>query len=213
MNQQIESSQPNRLTIWLFNPFTYIAGWQAFLIGLIGILAAGLIGSVGNVHFDGVLDMHIGTKAPIWFFIVEGFIDWLSLAIVLLLAGLIFKGTSFRVIDVFGTQALARWPMLLSAATGILPANQRVTEALVKMIQNPNQQPALQPVDIAVFVAAMIVILLMVVWMVALMYRAYVMSCNLKGTKAIVSFIACLIIAELISKAGIITMAKLVLLN
>jgi hypothetical protein len=213
MNEPIESPKTNQLAIWLFNPFMYIAGWQAFLIGLIGILAAGLIGSVGNVHFDGVLDLHIGAKVPLWFYIAEGFMDWLSLAILLLLASLILRGTSFRVIDIFGTQTLARWPMLISAAVGILPANQRVAETLVKMIQNPTQPPTFPIADTAVFAAAMIIVLVMTAWMVVLMYRAYAVSCNLKGAKAIVSFIVCLIIAELISKAGIITTAKLVLLN
>ncbi len=213
MNQQNESKNTHRITTWLFDPFTYIAGWQALIVGIIGIVAAALIGSIGNVHFDGVLDMHIGARASLWFFIAEGFIDWLSLTIVLLLAGLILRRISFRIIDVLGTQALARLPMLFSAVAWLLPANQRVTEALMKMIQNPNQPLALQPVDIAVFTAAMIIILLMLVWMVALMYRAYAVSCNLKGAKAIVSFIVCLIIAEIISKVGIFVMVKFVPLN
>jgi hypothetical protein len=200
MNEPIESPKTNQPAIWLFNPFTYIAGWQALLVGLAAIVIAALLGSVGKTHFDGVLDLHIGAEAPLWFFIAEGFIDWLSLAIVLLLAGLILKGAGFRVIDVFGTQALARWPMLFSAAVGILPANQRVTEALVKMIQNPNQPPVFPIADTAVFAAAMIIILVMTVWMVALMYRAYAVSCNLKGAKAIISFIAALLIAESVSK-------------
>jgi len=203
MNEQIEPQKTNRLVIWLFNPFQYLAGWQALIVGIIGIVAAALIGSIGNVHFDGVLDLHIGAEAPLWFFIAEGFIDWLSLAIVLLIAGLILKGISFRIIDIFGTQALSRWPMLFSAAVGMLPANQRVTEALMKMIQNPNQPPVLPIADTVVFAAAMIVILVMLVWMVAMMYRAYAVSCNLKGAKAIISFIVALLIAEAVSKLAL----------
>jgi hypothetical protein len=75
MNEQIEPQKTNRLVIWLFDPFTYIAGWQALLTGLAAIVITALLGSVGNVHFDGVLDMHIGAKAPLWFFVVEGFMD------------------------------------------------------------------------------------------------------------------------------------------
>lgn len=200
MNPQNELKNTPRITTWLFNPFMYIAGWQALLVGLATIVITALLGSVGNTHFDGVLDMHIGAEAPVWFFIAEGFIDWLSLAILLLLAGLILKGISFRIIDIFGTQALARWPMLFSAAVGILPANQRVLNELMKMVQNPNQPPVLPIADTVVFAAAMIVILVMVVWMVALMYRAYAVSCNLKGAKAIISFIVVLLIAEAVSK-------------
>jgi hypothetical protein len=43
----------------------------------------------------------------------------------------------------------------------------------------------------------------MLVWMVALMYRAYSVSCNTKGGKAIGSFIAALIIAEILSIVSI----------
>jgi hypothetical protein len=200
MNLQTESPKVNSLTAWLFNPFMYIAGWQALFAGVIVIILTALLGSVGAVHFDGVLDTHIGTDTPLWFFVAEGFINWLCMAITLLFAGLILRGTSFRIIDVFGTQALARWPMLLAAAAGILPANRRVSEELLKIAQNPNQFPPLPPLDMAVFAATMIGILVMTIWMVALMYRAYAVSCNLKGAKAIVSFIVCLIIAEVISK-------------
>ncbi len=200
MSEQTSFQPKKRLVVWLFNPFAYIAGGRALIIGLIGMLAAGLLGSSGNVHFDGVLDTHIGARAPLWLFIAEGFVDWLCLAIPLLIAGLIFKGRSFRAIDVLGTQALARWPMLLSAAVGVLPANQRVLVELMKMTQNPNQPLTLPATDTIIFAIAMIVSLVMIVWMVMLMYQGYTVSCNLKGTKAVVSFMVVLLIAETASK-------------
>jgi len=100
MNELVELKKNNPLITWLFNPFTYIAGPPALIIGLIGIMATSLIGSLGNVHCDGVLDMHIGAKVPVWFFIAEGFIDWFSLAVLLAIAGLIFSKSSFRMIVV-----------------------------------------------------------------------------------------------------------------
>jgi len=38
------------------------------------------------------------------------------------------------------------------------------------------------------------------IWMITLKYNAYSVSCHLKGSKAIVSFIGALIVAEIISK-------------
>lgn len=38
--------------------------------------------------------------------------------------------------------------------------------------------------------------------MIALMYRSYAYACDLKGARAIVSFIVVLIIAEVISRLG-----------
>jgi hypothetical protein len=43
--------------------------------------------------------------------------------------------------------------------------------------------------------------LLFVVWMVALMYHSFTVSCNLKGGKATLAFIAALLLAEALSKA------------
>src|SRR5687767_10350791 len=96
----------------LFNPFTYIAGAQALGLGLVAILAAGFIGSWSNTHFDGVLDLHTGACAPLWVFLVQGFVSWLCLSLVLLIVGRMISRTSFRTIDLLGTQALARWPTI-----------------------------------------------------------------------------------------------------
>lgn len=195
--------QNRSLATWLFNPFQYIADWQALLIGLVVIAVTAVIGFWGNTHFDGVLDTHLGAKAPLWFFLCEGLIDWLSLSVVLLIAGLIIRKTSFRAIDVFGTQALARLPMLLSALVLLPPANQCVRNQLLEMVQNPNQPPVFAPLDLLIFGISITVVLVMLVWMVALMYRAYTVACNVKKARAIVSFIVGLIIAEVISKLAL----------
>ena len=54
------------------------------------------------------------------------------------------------------------------------------------------------------FAVAALVAILMIVWMVVLMYRAYSLSCNVSGGKAIGVFIAALILAEAISKAFVL---------
>lgn len=42
--------------------------------------------------------------------------------------------------------------------------------------------------------------LLFMIWMISLLYHAFAISCNMKGAKAIWSFIVALILAELLSK-------------
>jgi len=208
MSESIEPTKTYRLTTWLFNPFYYIAGFAALFVGLSAIAAAGYLGFLGNSHLDGVLDLHTGTAAPLWVFLSEGLINWLSLSLCLLVAGLIVSKSSFRWIDVLGTQAFARFPMIVSIAALLPKANRRVLEALMEMIKNPGGKLSLSPSDAAIFAFAMIIVLVMLVWMVALMYRAYVVACNLKGAKAVISFIIALVIAEIISKVGIYILAK-----
>jgi hypothetical protein len=198
------------LTQWLFNPFRFIAGFKALLLGLIVIALTSLLASLSDTHFDGTLDVHLGLQAanmgmklPLWLFLAEGLINWLSLALPLYFFGLILSRSSVRFIDVLGTQALARWPYLLTALVMMPPSNKRIIQYfMVLAMQRPAAEP-LNYLDMTVFIFSMLVTILMVVWMVALMYRAYCLCCNIKGLKAVVTFIMSLIGAETLSKLAI----------
>jgi len=198
----------------LLNPSWYVAGGPALGLGLALILLGGLIGSFGSTHFDGVLDYHTGRPAPLWLFLAEGVIDWLALAVLLYTAGrMLSRSHHLRAIDVFGTQALARAPYLLVALTTLLPGYQR---SIARSIENLRQIAAGNAgsitsmsgnsIDFSVFLAVGLFNLVMLIWMVALMYRAYANSCNLKGTRAVVSFIAAVLVAEIISKVAVIAL-------
>jgi len=58
-----KAANSNRLSQWLFDPFRFIAGFKALLLGLAIILISVFVGSFSNTHFDGVLDVHTGLKA------------------------------------------------------------------------------------------------------------------------------------------------------
>ena len=194
---------------YLFNPFTKVAGTKALIVGVLIILLAAFLGSLSNTHFDGVLDIHIGQGAPTWLFIAESLIDWLCMVLFLFFSALIISRSRWRFIDILGTQALSRWPTLISALVMLHPANLRFSESLIKFSQNPQEFKINTP-DAVIFIVATLVALLMLIWMVALMYRAYAVSCNVKGAKAIVSFIISLILAEALSKVLILALFNLV---
>ena len=164
-------ARAGHLRSWLFNPFKYIAGFGALLLGMCVIVASAFLGWLGTTHFDGVLDLHIGFEAPAWVFFVEGILNWICLAMPLYFFGLIIAKSAPRFIDVFCTQALARWPYLVAALVMLPEANRRFSADLV--------------------------------WMVVLMYRAYSVSCNLKGLVTIVTFIISLIGAEIMVKMAL----------
>ena len=190
-------------TTLLFNPFVYTAGGQALGLGVAAIVAVAMAGFVSHTHFDGVLDLHTGARATLLFFLAEGFIDWLSLALVLVVLGKIVSKTSFRIVDVLGTQALARWPTLFLALLTLPPGFQRYGRVLVEQVtRHPTQPPPISP-DAIYFFAATLLTLPLLVWMIVLMYNAYTVSCNVKGGKAVATFIAGLVLAEIISKVVI----------
>lgn len=199
-----QPSQPTpTLRDWLFNPFIYIAGEKALLIGLGAILLTGLITFFSKSHVDGVLDFHTGLQLPFWAHLAEGVIDWLALALVLFILGKLISKTAFRPIDLFGTQAMARWPMILPAIAALLPPYQRFVVFLFKQMPQILQQgklPNIALLDFFTFIFVIIVSMIALVWMVILMYRSFSICCNVRGTGAAFTFVGGLLIAELITK-------------
>lgn len=196
-------SNQNRTLTLLFNPSVYIAGGPALGLGLVAILLAGFIGSFGNAHFDGVLDTHVGAHAPLWVFLIEGILDWLCMGVVLLVLGRIVSRTAFRTLDVLGTQALARWPTIFISLALLPKTFQQFVNGLVEQIR-AGGVPKIDPTQALVFAIIVLVMIVFVCWMVALMYKAFSVSCNVKGGKAIGTFIGGLLLAEILSKVCVI---------
>jgi len=188
----------------LFHPFRRIAGAPALALGLAAIVIAALVGARQGLHFDGVLDVHVGPRSPWWVFVAEGFINLTSLFATLLIAGRLISKTAFRSIDLLGTQALARWPTVLIAIACLAPGFHRYSESLVKSLASlePGQVPKLPAVglDLLVFALVTVFMIACVVWMVALMWKSYSHCCNVRGGKAVGSFVAALVSAEVLSK-------------
>jgi len=189
-----------RLFTWLFNPFLYLAGAKALVIGLAAILLAGLLGALSTTHFDGVLDIHTGTPMPMWFFVCEGFIAWLCLSITLLIGGKITAHRAFRVVDVAGTQALARWPTIIVSLITLAPGHQRFTTYLKDHVMKQGGNINFVTPDAFVFLGVVLVTIVITCWMVFLMYKAYSVSCNVTGVRAVVTFIVAMFAAEICSK-------------
>jgi hypothetical protein len=117
-------------------------------------------------------------------FAMQG-INFLAMFLTMWLAGVLFSKTKPRAIDIAGTMALARYPMLLLAIVCFLPI------APASLYDIPR-------VIVFIFIG-----LPFIAWMIALMYNAYSVSCNFKGVRAVVSFIGALLVAEIISKIAI----------
>jgi hypothetical protein len=179
---------------WLFNPFIYVAGTRALLMGLTAMALTAFVGLYSHTHFDGAIDIHTGKISTLSEQLLEQLVVWGTTAGLFYLAGLLFSASSIRLVDVAGTMALARWVMIFPAALGFLlhvPASQPQTVAEIMKLLTPG------------FIAVGLLSLVFVIWMVALMYNAFTVSCNLKGSKATGTFIITLILAETISSLAI----------
>ena len=205
MNTLSETSmaRPMKVSLWLFNPFHIVAGLPALTIGLLLLVASGFLASLSNSHFDGVLDFHTGAVRPVWFPVVECLINWVVMSVLLLVSGMLVSKSHIRPVDVFGTQALARAPSLVTACAALLPGFQEGCQFL--LLKTTGQvPPEISASDWAVFSFVTVTAVLMVVWMVFLMYRGFTVACNVWMGKAIAVFIPALIVGEVVSKVLIL---------
>jgi hypothetical protein len=200
--ETLPAEKPN-LKRWLFDPFTYLAGGPAMLRGVALILLSGLIAHFSSSHFDGVLDFHSGAVSPLWVSFAEGLVNWLIMAVLLLITGKLVSKSKFRAIDVFGTQALARWPGIFAALVSLLPSFQTVCRFVLWKVTRAGPAVTITPLDAVAFALAVVVMLCAFVWMIWLMYRAFSISCNVKGVKSGVAFGIALLIGEILSKIAI----------
>lgn len=196
--------------VWslLFNPFQRVAGKEALSAGLTVIVVSAVLGWQTRTHFDGVLDVHTGSAAPLWFFVVEGLLNWAALSAILLLLGKAVSKTDFRAVDLFGTQALARAPFLVPALLALVPSYQSGAKAMTAALKEGGNLQGIPPGDIMVVAAFGLLMVVFIIFSVALMYRAFAVSCNLRGVKAVAAFIGGLILAEVLTKVLIILLYK-----
>lgn len=184
---------------WLFRPFRYIAGTQALFIGLGAILATAAVGHFSGMHNDGVIDAHMG-QGNFLLIAAEGLINWLVLSLFLLAAGKLASRSHFRILDLLGTQAMARWPMFLVAFTGFLFPIDAMNDWVGEVLTRPDEIPEFATKDLAMFIVAGLVSLLALIWMVTLMWQGFKISTNVKGPVGVIGFVVALIAAEVLAK-------------
>lgn len=194
-----------KMNTYLLNPFVKIAGTKALLIGLGMILVVAVLNVYSPSHFDGVLDLHFTELGKrnwtklILISIAENVINLITLGIVFSISAFLLVGTRFRVIDIFGTMAYARFPLYLISLLNVGGFNAAVSGKFVKGMGDSGI-PELEISEWAIFLFSLVFTILGAVWVISLFYKAYTVSTGLKGAKAIVSFIIALILAEVVSK-------------
>lgn len=173
----------------LFNPFRHLAGGRSLLLGILILLATAVVGFFSHTHFPDLISVKIGAHFPLGYFILQGLINWLVFSIVLYLLALVFSSSSVRIVDVFGTQAMARLPYFIVAFFSFPGSLDRFTKYMLWSTMHQGTEVALSTLDMVVAITFMVMSLLLTIWMVVLMVNAYRVSANLKGTKLVVTFL------------------------
>ena len=183
--------------LWLFNPFHFLAGGQALAWGLTCIVLTAWLGGIFDFRFTGVISFQRTAPAPLWHAIAQGLMAWAIPSALLYIGGRLISRSRVRPIDVFGTQALARVPGLLIALIVVSPPfRDLITSLIARGISH------LSIAQLALLSSVGIVLILLLVWMVLLMYRAFGVSCNVAGGRAIAVFIAAIALGEVATGAA-----------
>jgi len=186
---------------FLFNPFHKIAGAKALFMGLVFAIITLIIAPFSYSAFDSALGFHKAQFENWWSYTAVNCISWISLVFVYCIAAILFSKTKFRLVDIVGTTLLARAPLLIIAIIAFY-----LPELHKEDIQH------LDEFHLSfIAIIALISIVLCTIWMVALLFNAYRVSLNIKGNKAIWTFILTLLCAEILST--FITYYSLTFLN
>jgi hypothetical protein len=169
----------------LYNPFYTIAGFKSFLIGLAGLLATSYLAFITGMHFNGMLNIDFAKDSGLWVFLLENTIHWAILSTILYIAGLSFSKSKIRFIDVLGTLLLSRLPLIIAPLLRTIPVFQSFAFLSATMY----------------FI--ILIYMLSAIWMITLSYHAYKISCNLKNEHLIISFIAGMILTEVLTKTAL----------
>jgi len=188
----------------LINPFIYIAGVPSLITGILIILLTSVIGYYSNTHFPDVISVKTAQGLKICYLIIQGFSNWLVLSIVLYLAAVIFSKSSVRVVDIFGTQALARFPYLFASFIGFSGSIDRFGKYVLWTYLQKGEPVILSDSTMIFAIILIVITIMLTVWLITLMFNAFKVSANIKGIKAIILFVVSLIISigltNLISK-------------
>lgn len=179
----------------LFNPFRYIAGTKALVLGIIFIFSSALL-----LYSDGMIQdsyVHIGfADVALWHVILVQFAWWLIPAILLYTGGVFLSKSHIRIIDVLGTTAFSQLLLIPMIAPMLIPA---VKNGMMSILENLLH--GIEPVA-----SDMLAVMLYGIWATLLLvlfyiwnYNAFATSCNVKGAKAIIYYI---VVQVVLSIAG-----------
>ena len=190
-------------SIWsyLFSPFRYIAGKESLFVG-IGVLAIlFVLGYWSKTYYDGVLDIHyacLTQESQISVHILYQLISWVSLIVVFYAVAWIFSSSSVRLIDIAGTMAMARFPLIFAGLWGLNP-NVHICLEGVNLADSEAVMAVLGD-KIPVLLWSLFIIVPILIWYVKVLHNAYSVSSNLKGPKGGWLFAIGLILSEILSR-------------
>ena len=191
----------NKNWSWVYNPFQKIAGWKAFAIGMVILTFATVIGYFGNTVFYGISIKSV--LSITWYKAFSLQATGLAAIVIVMWITAILFAKHVRFQDILGTVTLAKYPLVLAAILFLVLSNW-LNDFNNAMLSSANVQELLEIFNKLSFADYVIIILLVMVsfliliWTITLLFNAFRVSTNLKGSKCALLFIAIMLISEII---------------
>ncbi|MGD9591237.1 MAG: hypothetical protein AB7V32_01800 [Candidatus Berkiella sp.] len=195
--------KPSNLRVFLsllINPYQKIAGLWAFLLGIGIIIAISYLGTIGKIYFPGLLGILNASmiKNPkistdFMFLLFQNTVIWAVLTGLFIITAKILALKGVRIIDFMGTVALSRFPYLI--LTGFLAIMRTVNPRFMDVGMEQGLQ--LKPSMLAILFSSVVIIC--AIWHIATYLYALKESSGLSGKKLWISFIACILIGEIMT--------------
>lgn len=167
----------NQYLYGLVNPFERVAGLDALLWGLAGMVVSTVLCYFSAWHYHGLLHFGPAPNPAWWCYAVEHLVVWLVPAALFYLGGLLLSRSHIRLIDVLGTVAFAQLPLIIMNLFEFLPPMQN----LAKMDMNQSPVEMMQQPGFLVGIWLSLVAFVFLIWTLVWMFQALKVSCNLKG--------------------------------
>jgi len=192
--------------IWLFRPFERLSGRQALLVGVLLLLVVAALADQTGLETDAILSLHFVDDIGLGTLVAQGIVNWLVMVACLFLAARLLEVRPLNIADFLGSQALARWPLLLSVLyLSFPPVNERMRQLTADLLAVMPSQPGQVMADAAYMADAFILtayglpVLFTLIWMTWLMLQGFGTATGLKGPQAVFPFTASLLVAQLLS--------------
>lgn len=171
----------------IVNPFDYIAGGKALAWGLLFLSGNALLLYAASMVQDTPLHFTYVQHYSFLRTLAQQAVMWLLPALLLWGAGACCSPSKIRPIDIFGTTAFTQLIMLPMNLLLLLPQIQTLQQEVLQQIlagQIPTTGKVLILTGYGFFA------LFLMIWYYLWNYRAFSVSCNMRGGRAIVLFIA-----------------------
>lgn len=196
----INKTAPRFVFSLLINPYQKIAGMWALILGIGIILSISYLGSIAKIYFPGLLGIlnasmikNPNIETAFLFLLYQNAVIWLVLTLLFIVSAKICQQKSVRIIDFMGTVAFSRFPYLLLTAFLAIMRVMNPKFMDVRMENGLQLKPSLLAITFSS------VVIICAVWHIVTYLNALKESSGLSGKKLWISFIACILMGEIIT--------------